>query len=157
MRAFAYLALLVLTSCQTTGTQGGSPGDRCDTLASRDEVRRTIHSFYDALAKDDYGAVQRVTTPDFYAFEVGKRYSGEELSDLIAKSHAEGRIINWGLGPMSMQVDCTVAAASWENIGSAGVAGKLQPRAWLESAALRRAGNRWLLAFLHSTPKAPRS
>ena len=152
----AYLALAVLASCQTSGSQSASRSDQCDNLAARDHIRHTIQSFYDALAKDDYGAIQRVVTPDFYAFEIGKRYSGKELSDLIAKSHAEGRIITWRLGPMSMQVDCSVATASWENTGSVGSAGKVQPRAWLESAVLRRQHNRWLIAFLHSTPKDPR-
>ena len=152
MRAFACLALVALTSCQTTGGRNAT----CDTFVAREEIRRTIESFYAGLAKDDYGTVQRATTPDFYAFEIGKKYSGKELSDLITKSHSEGRIINWGLGPMSMHVDCSVATATWENVGSAGEAGRLQPRAWLESAVLRRHDQRWMLAFLHSTPKDPR-
>jgi hypothetical protein len=58
---------------------------------------------------------------------------------------------------MSLHVDCSVASATWENIGSAGTAGKLQPRAWLESAVMRRHDDRWLLAFLHSTPRDPRN
>jgi ketosteroid isomerase-like protein len=125
-------------------------------LDARADIGRTIQSFYAALAKDDYVGFQRATTPDYYAFEIGKRYSGKELSDLIAKSHAEGRIINWAIGPLTMQVDCTVSTATWENNGSAGSAGKMQPRAWLESAGLKRQDNRWLIAFLHSTPKDPR-
>ena len=156
MRVFAYLALVALTSCQTTGSHSSGRSRQCDSSAAREDIRRTIQSFFAALATDDYVAVERVTAPDFYAFEIGKRYSGKELSDLIAKSHDEGRIINWGLGPMSMHVDCSVATATWENIGSAGSAGKLQPRAWLESAVLQRHDNRWLLVFLHSTPKDPR-
>ena len=156
MRALAVLALVALTSCQTTGGQNSSGSSQCDSLSAREDIGRAVRLFYAALAKDDYAAVQGVTTPDFYAFEIGKRYSGKELSDLIAKSHAEGRVINWGLGPMSMNVDCSVASATWENNGSAGTAGKMQPRAWLESAVLRRQDNRWLIAFLHSTPKDPR-
>lgn len=156
MKAIACLALAALTSCQTTASQTSLRGTQCDSLAAREDIKRTIQSLYDALAQDDYGAVQRVTTPDFFAFEIGKRYTGKELSDLITKSHAEGRIINWGLGVMAMHVDCTVATASWENVGSAGSAGKVQPRAWLESAVLRRHHDRWLIAFLHSTPKDPR-
>lgn len=157
MRAFAILVFFAVTSCQTIGEQSNSGSTQCDNSAAREDIKRTIQSFYGALAKDDYAAVQGVTTPDFYAFEVGKKYSGKELSDLIAKSHAEGRIINWGLGPMSIQVDCSVATATWENIGSAGTAGKMQPRAWLESAVLKRQNDRWLIAFLHSTPKDPRN
>ena len=77
-------------------------------------------------------------------------------SDIIAKDHADGQIINWNLGPMTMHVDCTVATAAWENNGSSGRQGKLKPRAWLESAVLRLQGDRWVMTFLHSTPKDPR-
>ena len=159
MRAFACFALVALTSCETAGTERSSlqsPAPKCDTAVAREDIRRTIETFYAALAKNDHLAVQRDTTPDFYAFEIGKKYSSKQLSDLVAKSHAEGRIINWGLGPMTLQVDCSIASATWENVGSAGSAGKLQPRAWLESAVLRRHDDSWVLAFLHSTPKDPR-
>lgn len=120
MRLLLCLTVVILTSCQTPHgmgmeTAGQATDQSCDSAA-----------------------VQRVTTPDFYAFEIGKRYSARELSDVIAKSHADGRITNWGLGPMSLQVDCSIASATWENTGSAGKAGELQARAWLESAVLRR-------------------
>lgn len=156
MRPLATLALLSLTSCQTTGLPAGSLANGCDNPAARGAVRQAVQSFYDALRTDDAAAFQRATTPDFFAYEIGKRYTGQELRDIIAKDHADGQIINWNLGPMTMHVDCTVATAAWENNGSSGRQGKLKPRAWLESAVLRRQGDRWVMTFLHSTPKDPR-
>lgn len=143
MRLLLCLTLVILTSCQTPHgmgmeTAGQATDQSCDSAVAGDDIRRTIEDFYAALGKYDIAAVQRVTTPDFYAFEIGKRYSARELSDVIAKSHADGRITNWGLGPMSLQVDCSIASATWENTGSAGKAGELEARAWLESAVLRR-------------------
>ena len=152
-------AAMLLISCQTVDTPGpvAAPAGRaCDSSAERESVARTIHAFFAALAKDDDAAVRRLTTPSFYAFEVGKRYSGPELVALLAAAHKTGRVINWNIGPISARVDCSIASAAWENIGSAGTAGKLEPRSWLESAVLVRQGDQWLLDFLHSTPKDPR-
>jgi hypothetical protein len=105
------------------------------------------------LAIDDDAAVRRLTTPNFYAFEIGKRFTGSELSKLIADAHRSGRTIQWNIGPVDARVDCNIAFAAWENTGAAGTAAKMEPRAWLESALLLRQGNRWIIAFLHSTPK----
>lgn len=152
-------AAMLLMSCQSLdrpGAVGGPAGRPCDTSAARDGVTRTIHAFFAALAKDDDAAVRRLTTPSFYAFEVGKRYSGPELVALLANAHKAGRVMNWNIGPISARVDCTIASAAWENNGSAGTAQKLEPRSWLESAVLVRQGDQWLLDFLHSTPKDPR-
>ena len=118
-------AAMLLMSCQTVDKPvavGGPAARPCDSSAERDGVARTIHAFFAALAKDDHAALRRLTTPSFYAFEVGKRYSGPELAALLAEAHKAGRVINWNIGPISARVDCTIASAAWENIGSAGTA-----------------------------------
>jgi hypothetical protein len=118
-----------------------------------EHVSETIRSFFAALAIDDHAAVKRLTTLNFYAFEIGKRYTGPELSKLIADAHKSGRTIQWNIGPVDARVDCNIAFAAWENTGAAGTAAKMQPRAWLESALLLRQDDRWVIDFLHSTPK----
>ena len=149
----------LLVSCQTPNDIGGigRPADQsCDTAAARAGVEQTIHAFFAALAKDDHAALQQLTTTTFYAFDVGKKYDAEGLCEAIAKAHQSGRVINWNVGPVSSRVDCAMASAAWENNGSAGRAEKIEPRSWLESAVLVRQGDRWLIDFLHSTPKDPR-
>ncbi|HYJ82535.1 MAG TPA: DUF4440 domain-containing protein [Allosphingosinicella sp.] len=129
----------------------------CSSDSAKQEVAGTIRSFFAALAADDEEAVRRLTTPGFYAFDVGKRYSGPELSKAVADAHRSGRTIEWNIGPVDARVDCAYAFAAWENVGAAGTAPNLQPRTWLESALLVRRDGRWLIDFLHSTPKDPRN
>ncbi|TFI56713.1 nuclear transport factor 2 family protein [Sphingomonas parva] len=155
----AGVAALSLISCQSTGPHDGSLGSAprsCSSEADLESVAATVRAFYDALARDDGAAVRGLTTETFYAFEIGKRYSGPELSKLIADAHASGRIMQWNIGTVDARIDCSVAFAAWENVGAAGTAARLEPRAWLESALLVRREGRWRIDMLHSTPKDPR-
>jgi hypothetical protein len=127
--------------------------ESCSSPAATEAVSETIRAFFAGLAVDDDAAVRRVTTPNFYAFEIGKRYTGPELSKLIADAHKTGRIMQWNVGLVDVRADCNLAFAAWENTGAAGTAAKLEPRAWLESAVLLRQGDGWVIGFLHSTPK----
>lgn len=149
----------LLVSCQTPKDIGDidrPAGRPCDTAAARAGVEQTIRAFFAALAKDDHAALQQLTTTTFYAFDVGKKYDAEGLSEAISKAHQSGRVINWNVGPIASRVDCAMASAAWENNGSGGTAEKIEPRSWLESGVLVRQGDRWLIDFLHSTPKDPR-
>ena len=118
-------------------------------------IDRAIRSFFDALAKDDQAAFQRVVTTDFTAFELGKKMTANELFQLVADSHRSGRVINWSIGPVAARRHCDLAWAAWDNIGSAGVPPKIAPRRWMESAVLRRSPTGWRLEFLHSTVISP--
>lgn len=156
----ACLVATLLTSCQTAddprvASVAAQPS--CSSSPSaRDEVADTVRAFFEALARDDDTEVGRLTTPDFHAFDVGRRFTGPELSRLIADAHRSGRILQWNIGPVDTQVDCNSAFAFWENVGASGTASRLEPRTWLESAYLVRRNGRWAIRFLHSTPKDPR-
>jgi hypothetical protein len=154
------LAALALTSCRSMSSNGGPGGayalaSSCSTEAGAEEVSGTIRAFFAALARDDDSAIARLTTPGFYAFDIGKRFTGAELSASVADAHKAGRTIEWNIGTVTTVMDCDLASASWENVGASGTAPNLQPRAWLESATLLRRDGRWLIHFLHSTPKNP--
>jgi len=150
----ASAALLALGASDASAAS--AQAKTCPKPASGKDVGDVVRAFFAALAADDHAAVQRLTTPNFYAYDLGKRYSGPELSKVIADAHKSGRIIQWNIGPVDARIDCNLAFAAWENNGAAGPHGQLQARAWLESALLVRWGERWLIDFLHSTPKDPR-
>jgi ketosteroid isomerase-like protein len=155
-QVFVCAAAVSLASCQTaTPVMTITPQRSCSSAASVEAVSAAIRAFFAALASDDEAALRRVTTPTFYAFDVGERFTGPELSKLIGDAHKAGRILQWNVGPVDARVDCNTAFAAWENKGAAGTAGNLKPRAWLESALLVRSGDGWLIDFLHSTPKNP--
>src|SRR5690349_14489791 len=123
---FAGLAALALVSCQTAAPEGHASQRACPG-ANPETVAATIRDFYAALARDDAAALRGLTTEGFYAYEIGKRYSGAELFKLIADAHASGRIMEWNIGAVDARIDCNLAFAAWENVGAAGSAAKLEP------------------------------
>jgi ketosteroid isomerase-like protein len=121
-------------------------------------VADTVQAFFAALRKDDLAAVQQVTTPDFYAYDVGKHFtSAAELAGAIAQAHKAGVTLDWNLAAIDTHLSCDMAWAAWENHGHVGPADALKPMNWLESAVLVRDHGRWRIRFLHSTrvPPAP--
>ena len=148
---FKMLMLLVVAAVASPAPARSCPPAKQDAIL----IDRAIRSFFDALAKDDQAAFQRIVTTDFYAFELGKKMTANELFQLVADSHRSGRVINWSIGPVAARSHCNMAWASWNNIGSAGVPPKIAPRQWMESAVLRRSATGWRLEFLHSTVVSP--
>ena len=149
-------AMLLAPHLGAPANAASGHGKACSKPTSAQDVGGVVRAFFAALAADDDAAVQRLTTPNFYAYDVGKRYSRAELSRTIADAHKSGRIIQWNIGKVDARIDCNLAFAAWENTGAAGPEGQLQARVWLESALLVRHDDRWLIEFLHSTPKDPR-
>lgn len=145
-RLAAALAMSAASACAHIEPQAcASPG------ADADAVTRTIKSYFAALAADDEAAAARLTSPSFYSFDVGKRYTGPQLSSTIKQLHQAGTILQWNIGSVDTHFDCNTAWAAWENVGAAGKATQLKPVKWLESAVLRRHRGQWRLEFLHST------
>ncbi len=142
-------AVVVLFGCTSI------PQPRCFVSANdRDAIEAAVRGFFDALRNEDNVAFERVTTTSFYSFDVGKRFRGTELLDLVRDAHARGVQLNWFIGPLDTHVGCNMAWAAWENVGSAGVPPNVQPVRWLESAVLVREKRVWKIDFFHSTRAA---
>ncbi|MBL9017779.1 MAG: nuclear transport factor 2 family protein [Myxococcales bacterium] len=118
-----------------------------------------IRDMYAALTADDASAPGRLFTPDFYAFDGGKRFTGPELFALIKDAHAAGRSFVWNVVAPDVHLACDVAWVTWENRGSIAEATNVKAMTWLESAVLRWDGGGWRATFFHSTrvppPKSP--
>jgi hypothetical protein len=127
--------------------------DRPDCSGSPDvngEIERTVHAFFDALRKEDKVAFQRLTTTSFYSFDVGKRFDGTQLVEVVRDAHVRAVQLNWSIGPLDTDLRCDVAWSAWENVGSAGVPPNVRPIRWLESAVLVRQNGSWKIDFFHS-------
>ena len=149
MRLFAAAAVLMLSGCAHTAPDScpAAPGDAA-------AVEAAVRGLFEALRTDDDAAFRRLTTRSFYAYDVGKRFDGTELADLVRDAHARGVQLNWNIGAVDTHLGCGTAWAAWENVGSAGVPPRLQPVRWLESAVLVRKGGAWKIDFFHSTRAA---
>jgi hypothetical protein len=121
-----------------------------DPVAATGEIEQTIHDFFAALRIEVKAPFEQLTTSSFYAFDVGQRFPGAALADVVAEALSNGVEINWNLGPMDTTVRCDVAWSQWENTGSAGNPPDVRPVRWLESAVLVHDGTRWKLDFFHS-------
>lgn len=149
--------LALATSLVLTGCADARQPNCADPVDARAEIEATIHDFFDALRKDDEASFKSLTTESFYSFDVGKRFDGTELVDVVRDAHAQGVQINWSIGPVDTKLSCDVAWSAWENVGSAGIPPDLQPIRWLESAVFVRENGSWKIDFFHSQRAAENS
>lgn len=133
-----------------TGSADASQAVCANPENARVEIERTVQGFFEALRKDDQAAFERLTTDSFHAFDVGERFSGNELFEAVRDAHAQGVQIEWSLGPISTEIRCDAAWSDWENVGSAGIPPDTQPVRWLESAVLVHKSGNWEIDFFHS-------
>ena len=115
------------------------------------EVTEAVRSMFAAFAADDVARFRAVTAEDFYAFDVGKRFEGEALMDLIKEAHAAGRVFVWNVTEPAVHVHGDVAWITYVNQGSIRDSSGTKEMTWLESAILHKENGIWRIRFLHST------
>lgn len=133
-----------------------APQNCAATPADVEAISTNIRAFYEALSNEDGAAIARLTTPSFYSYDAGKRYTGPQLSAVVTQAHQSGVTLEWNVGAFDVHVGCDMAWATWANTGGAGKAPALRSVSWLESGAFRRQNGRWLMEFHHSTPEPER-
>ena len=124
----------------------------CPAPPSADNaVTAAVTAMYAAAAKDDLDGFHAVTTPDFYAFDGGRRFDGDALMRLIRTAHAGGVKFTWSVTQPQVEADCGLALITYVNAGSMTANGVTQPVTWLEAAELRYDGGSWRIHFFSST------
>ncbi len=118
------------------------------------DVAATMTAMYAAAKADDLDGFHAVTTPDFYAFESGRRVEGDGMMQIVKAAHAAGTRFDWSVTAPKVEADCRLALVTYVNVGSVTTNGTTLPVTWLESAALRYDGTRWRIDFFSST-RAP--
>lgn len=146
--AFAALALTTLSACaHAQPTPSACPAPE-KAIA---EVGQAMRDMYAAFQADDLAAFHTVTTNDFFAYDVGERFDGDALLNLIKDLHAKGTVFEWTVNDPKVEVACNMALVTYVNTGSATTAGVRRDLSWLESATLVHDGQRWRIRFFHST------
>jgi hypothetical protein len=103
-----------------------------------------------AAAKDNITLFHSVTSPDFYAFDNGMQYHGDELMARMQQLHAAGHVFVWKVTESRVYLDCHMAGITEINVGS--VDGK--PTRWLESGILKKSDGKWRVEFFNSARAA---
>ena len=124
-----------------------------DTSLDVDEAKviEATRLMFLALQNEDLAKFKSVTSPDFYAFDAGKRFSGDELMAFVKKAHAAGKTYVWKVTEPEVHIDGTTALITYINHGSLEDNSGKKNLSWLESAVLRKQNGAWRIHFFHST------
>lgn len=141
----AAMALLISTIGVSVPAQASSAAN------GQDKAVEAVRQMFVALTNDDAALFNSVTSADFYAFDVGKRFDGDALLQLVKQAHAAGKIYEWQVTEPEVRVDGSTALVTYVNHGSLQSAAGLTQLSWLESAVLRKEGGEWRIHFFHST------
>ena len=136
---------LAIASCFMGSAQALPPS------ADEDAVAQALRLMYVALTKEDTDQLRAVTTSDFYAFDGGVRYTGDELMALIKGLHSAGKTFVWTVPELTVRVQGAVAWITYLNRGNVQDAAGKKDVSWLESAVLLKEAGTWRIQFFHST------
>jgi ketosteroid isomerase-like protein len=110
-----------------------------------------MRTFYVAATNDDLAKLHGVVTGDFYSFDGGKRFTADELMELIKGAHGTGKVYVWNVTKPEVHIHGDVAWITYVNEGSVKDASGTKNLTWLESAFLRKEKDAWRIEFFHST------
>ncbi|MDP3493252.1 MAG: nuclear transport factor 2 family protein [Hyphomonadaceae bacterium] len=149
--ALAALATAALSAC-AHGAAAPAPVSCPAPDSAITEVAQVMRDMYTALTKDDLDGWHAAITKDFFSFDVGKRFDGDALFDVIKTNHAKGTVYVWTVNDPRIDVACDMALITYVNTGSVTPsAGATRNVSWLESATMKHDGQRWRISFFHST------
>ncbi len=155
--AVALSGLLAVIPARAADSPPACSASPADTGA----IVSSIRAWYSALETGDAARFHAQVTEDFVAFDGGERYAGDALFDAIRAQQAKGWQSHWTNSAPQVQTDCNTALATFATHGvfDSVATDKHQELDFIESAVLRKADERWRIAFFHSTavPKAPSS
>ena len=147
------LAGAALPFCLAGAAQAGEMTGTCAPAPqAREEVVNVVHRMYAALRTDDLAAFQAQVTPDYYAFDLGSRFTAESLVGLIKSLHAQGLKFDWNVNTPDVHVACNEAWLAYTNTGWVeSPKGERTTLEWVESANLVFREGAWRIQFFHST------
>lgn len=114
-------------------------------------VIATMQAMFVAATNDDLPKFHAIAAGNFYAYDVGKRFDGDALMQLIKSAHAAGKVYVWRVTQPQVQVHGDMAWITYVNEGSVQDAAGKKDVTWLESAVLKKDKSKWRIEFLHST------
>jgi quercetin dioxygenase-like cupin family protein len=117
----------------------------------QEQVVDAMRTMYVAATTDDLTLFRSVAAPRFYAYDLGKRFTGDELMALIRSRHEAGVVYVWRVTDPEVHIDGNSAWITYVNRGSITDAAGAKDVTWLESAVLRKESGVWRILFFHST------
>jgi len=152
MANFGWRVGVFLFAMVVCGGAGKAYAAACSTTdEDKARVVEAVRQMYAAATKDDLDGFHKVAAPEFYAFDVGKRFDGDALMNLIKVAHQAGKRYEWNVTEPEVHLGCNDAWIAYTNRGSLQDESGTKSLAWLESAFLRKDASVWKIEFFHST------
>lgn len=131
--------------------EGGKPSEGETHSPEQARVIKAVESMYLAAATDDLDLFHRVTAPDYFAFDNGRRFDGDALMRLVKNLHVSGKTYVWSVTEPQVEIFDDTALITYVNRVSVQDESGKKDLTWLESALLRKDNGTWRIRFLHST------
>lgn len=146
-----FVTLCLLIGSTSICSAAATSNHACvNPLASRENVLAAATELFEALRNDDVEQFQKITGPDFYAFDAGKRFNGTELILFVKDAHAKGTRFSWSITEPAVHVTCNTAWITYVNKGGIETSEGRQDLTWLESMVLEYRQSHWHIEFLQS-------
>jgi hypothetical protein len=150
--AYHLVAFIALFGFESSLANAATSKQQCaPAVNAQKEVVGVTTKIFVAARADDLPALVAITTPDFYAYDGGKRFTAQTLMELIKKLHAAGKHYEWNVTDPEVHIACNFAWVTYVNQGSIEDAAGHQDMTWLESVILEYANGQWRARFFHST------
>jgi hypothetical protein len=151
MRGLVTFLILALSTAAQARAIAGTCNESPEEAAA---VAATVKDLFTAMERNDVAGQRRLIAPGFYLYEHA-RYDSEGFIGIVAGLHSEGKQPKWGLSELATHAACGHGWATWHDEATFQEGGKPTRVRFLESAVLHRAGDHWVLDFLHSTRLTP--
>lgn len=146
IRSIGFITFLLATL--TVSTQ---PVAASDTAPDKEKVVEAIRMMFASMSNDNMAQYREVTTPDFYAFDMGKSMTSEQLIGVVKNARESGMTFSWQVTEPHVHINGQMAWITYVNHGVMRNGTEKKELTWLESAVLRKTDNTWRILFLHSS------
>jgi hypothetical protein len=119
--------------------------------AEQAEIVDTVSTIFTAARTDDVAKFDSVIASDFYIYDVGSRFNGDSVMNIIKALHAAGKRLEWKVTEPDVHITGNTAWIAYVNKGSISDASGTVNQNWLESAFLQKQAGIWKIVFMHST------
>src|SRR3546814_13458884 len=116
------------------------PVSASDTAVDEARVMETMRVMFTAMADDDMARYRQVTTPDFYAFDIGRNMTSDQLIDVVEEARESGMTFYWQVTEQRVNIDGKTARSTYVNRGSFRIGADPRDVVWLEAAVVRTTG-----------------
>jgi ketosteroid isomerase-like protein len=110
-----------------------------------------VNAMFTALQTDDAAKLNSILAPDFYMFDGGRRFNGQDILAQIRTLQDSGKRFEWSVTEPDVHISGKTAWIAYVNQGKITDASGSVNQEWLESAFLERQTGLWKVRFVHST------